>query len=81
MSLAYISCPIESQIVLLLLMWGVYFHNSSHGKMLQSCTLYNIPFVRLHAKDVPKLACQTYGELGMKSGKRWYDPLLPSDTA
>lgn len=63
MSLAYISCPAESQVVMLFLTWGIYFHNSSHGKMLQSYTLYKIPFVNRCAKDMGKLACQTYGEL------------------
>lgn len=63
MSLEYISCPAESQTVLLFLMWGVCFYNSSHGKILQSYTLYKIPFVNRCAKDVSKLAFQTHGEL------------------
>lgn len=62
MSLTYTNCPVESQIELLLLPQGVHLHSSSHGKMLQSCTLYKISFVNISAEDVHKLAHHTYGK-------------------
>lgn len=72
MSLVYISCPRESQNVLLLFIGELTSITAFTEKMLQSCTPYKIPFVNVCAKDVPKLTCQTYRKLRVKSGKCSY---------